>query len=296
MRPKPRPGPRTLLALLAVLALSGCAGPGRPAATLDPSASATDVTEGSGDFGRFKGLVLSDEQLPIPAARVEVVGSILYGVTDLEGRYAIADVLPGSYELEVRVGQNPPVRREASVQAGETVTVDFQVTLERPIVEEPYHVTQIVQGRMSCNVAAQACPGYPAMNDKQDFDHLLEGRPVALLYELTRDSTLPPAPAGLGETNQPGWIRRWDFVAESNVAAYGSSAPPYMRTNVSVPKSITVESPVRVHVETHGVGFLQNPGIAYEEAFTVYMTAFHLRDDSGTLCAAPPDLCPAPQS
>jgi len=292
-----RPAPARSLAAVALLTLlAGCSSKAHVEGAMPgANASALGPDEGDADrFGRLNGTVTNDELLPVAAARVDVLGPDKHATTDLDGYYEIAGLLPGKYTVEVILGQNDPVQREALVEAGATATVDFQVTLQRALVEEPYHVTTIVNGHMGCNVAGEACPGYPGTSDKQRFDHFFEARPVSFLYEVTWQRLGPGPPPGVYDDNQPGWIHRWDFDAKAGpeVTTHRIIVPPYARANMTVLGSVVPKSPATVTVESHGIGFLQNPGFAFEQDFTIYMTTFHLKDESATLCATPPEACP----
>jgi TonB-linked SusC/RagA family outer membrane protein len=66
-----------------------------------------------------------NSQLPLPDARVTVVGTQRGAVTDREGRYVVRGVPPGSYNVRAqRVGYAPDVQR-VSVAAGMTATTNF---------------------------------------------------------------------------------------------------------------------------------------------------------------------------
>jgi TonB-linked SusC/RagA family outer membrane protein len=66
-----------------------------------------------------------NSQLPLPDARVTVVGTQRGAVTDRQGRYVVRGVPPGSYSVRAqRVGYSPDVQR-VSVASGATVTTNF---------------------------------------------------------------------------------------------------------------------------------------------------------------------------
>jgi len=63
---------------------------------------------------------------PLPGANVVIEGTPIGTSTDVEGRYTITDVEPGTYTLRATfVGYTASVEEGVTVEAGETTTVDF---------------------------------------------------------------------------------------------------------------------------------------------------------------------------
>ncbi|MFL5575513.1 MAG: TonB-dependent receptor [Gemmatimonadaceae bacterium] len=84
--------------------------------------------------GRIAGTVTDPAHAPLASAQVSISGTRQGAVTDAQGRFAIYNVAPGTYELRVqRIGQKPMMVPGVAVRAGEETTID--VTLERAAVE-----------------------------------------------------------------------------------------------------------------------------------------------------------------
>ena len=62
---------------------------------------------------------------PLPNARVAVLGTVLEGTTDEDGRYVLAGVVPGHYDVEASRADYGPVFEEVLVRSGETASVSF---------------------------------------------------------------------------------------------------------------------------------------------------------------------------
>jgi TonB-linked SusC/RagA family outer membrane protein len=76
---------------------------------------------------------------PLPGANVVVVGTSTGTSTDADGRYVIADLEPGTYDLRASfVGYRGEMREDVPVTAGDTSIVDFSlrtgVTLDEMVV------------------------------------------------------------------------------------------------------------------------------------------------------------------
>ena len=61
----------------------------------------------------------------LQSARLQLVGTVLFGTTQQDGRYTIAGVAPGTYDLRVFMVGYATERQTVTVGAGQTVTVDF---------------------------------------------------------------------------------------------------------------------------------------------------------------------------
>jgi len=79
--------------------------------------------------GRVSGRVTAAEDgRPIPGASVSVIGTNRGAVTDTAGRYRIADVPSGSRQIRARLLGFTGVTQTVEVPAGDSITVDFQLT------------------------------------------------------------------------------------------------------------------------------------------------------------------------
>jgi TonB-linked SusC/RagA family outer membrane protein len=68
----------------------------------------------------------ADTDLPLPGANVLIVGTSTGSVANVDGRYTISNVEPGTYALRASfVGYDPVTQQEVVVAAGETTEVSF---------------------------------------------------------------------------------------------------------------------------------------------------------------------------
>ena len=78
--------------------------------------------------GRVFGRVTDASQAPVSGARLTVSGTRFAGVSDIDGRYSIAGIPAGTYELRaVRIGQAPKATSGVVVTAGRDTRVDITV-------------------------------------------------------------------------------------------------------------------------------------------------------------------------
>ncbi len=75
--------------------------------------------------GRIEGTVLDQGGQPIPHVRVLLGATNLAGVTNAQGKYTIANVAPGTYDLRVGIIGYAGQTQSVTVAAGQTVTADF---------------------------------------------------------------------------------------------------------------------------------------------------------------------------
>ena len=64
----------------------------------------------------------------VVTARETQSGFTTEAVTDSEGRYTLAGLRPGTYEIQAAMEQYKPQARTVQVLVGQTVTVDFRVS------------------------------------------------------------------------------------------------------------------------------------------------------------------------
>jgi TonB-linked SusC/RagA family outer membrane protein len=92
--------------------------------------AATAAAQGATVSGRVTARGTND---PVPQARVMVVGTSLFTVTNPEGRYTLRGVPPGTHSVRaIRVGYQEQ-RRPITVTAGETATLD--ISLQQAVVQ-----------------------------------------------------------------------------------------------------------------------------------------------------------------
>ena len=95
---------------------------GRQVTLRDPAARSGTQT------GTVEGRIVAQGSLqPLSATQVQVTGTGLGSLADRDGRYSISDVPAGEVEVRVQRISYATATRTVTVQAGETVTVDFEL-------------------------------------------------------------------------------------------------------------------------------------------------------------------------
>jgi outer membrane receptor protein involved in Fe transport len=112
---------RNLPVLLAVLAIIGLR------------------TSLAGTTGKLSGRVLDDKKEPLPNAAVVIVGTTLGAVTDLDGYYAVLNIPPGTYTVQVRM-----VGRRAYSAKGVGITVNNTTKLDAVLEDESITTEAVV--------------------------------------------------------------------------------------------------------------------------------------------------------
>src|SRR5262245_11368188 len=72
-------------------------------------------------------VVVKGTTTPLPSAQVVIAGTTIGTVTNQDGRFAIANVVPGSYELRVSLIGYTRGAQPVSVTAGSTATANFEL-------------------------------------------------------------------------------------------------------------------------------------------------------------------------
>ena len=88
------------------------------------------------DTGTLTGRVVDQGGKPLPGTQVVVVGTQRGSVSDSEGRYRISGVPTGQIQIRAKFVGYKAQTTSASVSAGETVTVDFQLAPDLLQMEE----------------------------------------------------------------------------------------------------------------------------------------------------------------
>jgi hypothetical protein len=116
-----------------------------------------DVTSSQsqpGQSGKINGKVTDPQDYPIPGAKVtvrnEITGETRNVNTDKEGRFMIEGLAPGRYVVIVTLGGFKPVKRNITIEAGRTETVEIKleiiyfsgpVIIQSPIPEQALKIT-----------------------------------------------------------------------------------------------------------------------------------------------------------
>lgn len=138
------------------------------------------------DFGTVVGSVrVSDTGGPIAGVQVQLVGTQLGALTNDDGRYVISQVPPGSYEVEFSSVGYSTVRREVTVTADGTATVDAELAVDAlnldEIVVTGYGTArkeELTGSIVSVPAAALEMPATTTFQDK------IQGSPGVLVSSL----------------------------------------------------------------------------------------------------------------
>ena len=81
------------------------------------------------NFGSITGTISdSDKGIELPGVNIIVKGTYYGSSSDLEGRYRLHDISPGSYDIEVSmIGYKIILKTGVLVEAGKTITIDFKM-------------------------------------------------------------------------------------------------------------------------------------------------------------------------
>ena len=81
------------------------------------------------NFGSITGTISdSDKGTELPGVNIIVKGTYYGSSSDLEGRYRLNDISPGSYDMEVSmIGYKIILKTGVLVEAGKTITIDFKM-------------------------------------------------------------------------------------------------------------------------------------------------------------------------
>ncbi len=133
--------------LLVALGLAGCLGGGGDA---DASAGDDVLDETTEDeLGTVEGLVLNTEGLPVAGVQLGLAPSAKETTSLSNGSYRFANVEPGQYTLIAQKLGYESQATVVSVEPGQTVGKDVQLTELR--VVESYHYTEPYTGVLTCS-------------------------------------------------------------------------------------------------------------------------------------------------
>ena len=81
------------------------------------------------NFGSITGTISdSDKGTELPGVNIIVKGTYYGSSSDLEGRYRLNDISPGSYDIEVSmIGYKIILKTGVLVEPGKTITIDFKM-------------------------------------------------------------------------------------------------------------------------------------------------------------------------
>ena len=112
---------------LAQVAAAALALAGAPGAVLMLAPQPLAAQAGVQQTGRVTGTVTGDAGQPLPAVQLSIVGTGLGAATGDDGRYTIAGVAPGTYQVRAQRIGYAPTTQQVTVVADQAATADFQL-------------------------------------------------------------------------------------------------------------------------------------------------------------------------
>ncbi len=201
------PGPNRLITVVIVASLlAGCSSSSTPEAQEIVVESTDPVVSGDeppppepprkGQRGHLAGFVVDDSLRPIPGAVVTLPGIDLTDVSDRDGSFAFADLLPGPYLVRANYTGHQPLESIIKINADEFTRV--KVVLKRIPPPEPYHETFKFAGFSSLTAHTLIPRVYAPAGARNDIDVGLE------LEALVLEAIMDPYggfDAGVGAAN-----------------------------------------------------------------------------------------------
>ncbi|HEY4613426.1 MAG TPA: TonB-dependent receptor, partial [Bacteroidota bacterium] len=161
-----------------------------------------------GQDGKIAGTVVDKERKePLIGANVSIVGTSYGAATDIEGRYVILTVPPGTYDVKASyIGYQDVIMRGVTVTAGLTQTFNFELqstaielpTLEivsqRPLVERSAtNVTRVIKGEEIEQLPVRGIGAYIALQagvvEQNGNIHIRGSRPDEVGYMVEGANT-----------------------------------------------------------------------------------------------------------
>ncbi|HEX9815493.1 MAG TPA: carboxypeptidase-like regulatory domain-containing protein [Candidatus Thermoplasmatota archaeon] len=133
-----------VLFLLTSVAFAGCADKATPAVASTTTREVLVTVEAAPveitlETGGIDGVVMDDEQQPVPGARIALVGLPDVTNSDTGGRFTFSNLQPMEYRITVKRDGYATAGRAVPVNAGEISQV--KVVLKTIQFDVPYHVT-----------------------------------------------------------------------------------------------------------------------------------------------------------
>lgn len=284
----------TVAMLLVVVSalLAGCVGGSDP----DPSDDDDFEARTSEDLGSVTGRILTEELTDVEGARISLVedDELVAETTSRErGQYTLNDVEPGDYRLQITA----PCCREhvqgVSVQAGEVTDVDVQLVLftaedlQTPWIDKSGEWS----GFISCAAGIAVNAVNPCIYDPSN-DHTETFTVKPGIQALVASMDWDPVGGASGES----FRLRFEEAGcgGSGGCTYGASegAPPiFMHADEEYSQGgPTAWSKVEEDYDVYWRVFPSwDPGVAYQQEFTVLWHVFYYQD-------APEDYDPRPDA
>lgn len=196
------------------------------------SAQETEATA----TGTITGVVTGDGGQALEGADVRVAGMELASLTSAGGRYTLVDVPAGSHTVQVGFLGYGEAERRVTVTAGETVTLDVQLTAQALALDELVAVGYATQQRQDVTGSISSLPMTNVENRP------IRGATEALTAQLpgVRVVTSTGAP-GSGAQVQ---VRGVTAVGAGSTPLYVVDGVPITTSTATGAKSFTIRSPL----------------------------------------------------
>jgi hypothetical protein len=138
------------VSILIILGLAGCIGQDAEPAP-DADADVAAPAQFSDETGAVEGLVVDQEQLPIPQAQVAIPELGLQTTSDAGGRFTFSNVKPGTHQLFAQRLGYESVGQAVEIVAGEVTAT--QLVLTKLAVQEPFNMILTQRGLFGCGAS-----------------------------------------------------------------------------------------------------------------------------------------------
>jgi hypothetical protein len=281
--------------LLLVAALSGCAGnsPGSAPASASSVVTASDAA--APGQGSIIGVVVSDDELPIPGASVSITRpATLEATTDAEGRFEFRQLEPGPYSVYAQRLGFESVARNVDVVAGEET--QLRLILKPIYVATAYNSTQIAKGLWQCHV-----PILLVVVNCADAQQLTGPRADSVTIEVPKGwhssvFELTWRDTGSGLTSAPG-VYCLDNTAKDGTTTDPQRAPKKPLRLLFTATDLDQGGPKYAHrANCYPIGNYNDVGTSHngfavvlDQTWTVYLTTFFVEPPYAGFTAIPPE-------
>lgn len=261
----------------------------------DLGAQATATT------GIILGVVVDDTITPLGEAAVTITQNGRSAVTDGQGRFAFADLEPGTYFLQVSKFGYSTQQADVEVVAGVSDPDIERIQLLRDVTVQPYHAAQTQTGYILCTTSVAAVCGAANLasnlilcdvfqvclgdltSDRFGLSFYFEPNATVIQGEMFWDSTQPITPeltlsaenlgASAADTCPPPSLS--DGTTYYEITAGGS--PIFIRTEADevAAGEISATCPIFYSVFSQGVTPDVPVGVTVQQAFEIFTDAFY---------------------
>lgn len=274
-----------LASVALALLLTGCINDAyQPLGGADPAPADVEVKPGEladrSTPGQVKGIVTSLALEPLSGANVTLLSLNRTALTGADGGYLFKDLPNGRALVHASNAGYFSKTQSATIRNGTIVTLDFR--LEPVPLVEPYHESVEFAGLVACDAVVQDGTSETAHhcgaadpNDKRVFETDIKAGAETLVVEIRWEAGTPAA------RHLRAIVETVGFGAADAVLA-NTTGPSVLRLEVppsSLAKYYPGGGPVRIVVGP-GVSLADeestiNAGLAAQQQFTVFLTAFY---------------------